>query len=120
MRGSTLLRMGVVAGLSALSLISLGAVVGQDQPQPPRAFVDGSGPGWKALGADDFSPVNGDPDTWTWKDGVVHCKGTPVGVMRTAKTYTNFELVAQWRHLKSAGNSGIFVWATEEALEDLP
>ena len=32
---------------------------------------------------------------------------------------TNFELVAEWRHLKSGGNSGIFVWAPEKALEGL-
>ena len=38
---------------------------------------------------------------------------------RTKTTYTNFELVAQWRHLKSAGNSGVFVWASEESLEGL-
>ena len=38
---------------------------------------------------------------------------------RTQKQYTNFELVAQWRHAKSAGNSGIFVWAPADALKDL-
>ena len=32
---------------------------------------------------------------------------------------TNFEMVAQWRHLKSAGNSGIFVWATPESIRAL-
>jgi hypothetical protein len=33
--------------------------------------------------------------------------------------FTNFELVAQWRHLRSGGNSGIFVWTSDEALRDL-
>ena len=51
----------------------------------PRAFVDGTGPGWRALGEADFVNVNCDPDTWTWKDGVVHCTGKPVGVTRTSK-----------------------------------
>ena len=37
----------------------------------------------------------------------------------TKKSLTNFELVATWRHLKHAGNSGIFVWASAEALKDL-
>jgi hypothetical protein len=32
---------------------------------------------------------------------------------------TNFELVAQWRHLQSGGNSGIFVWATPESIDEL-
>ena len=72
-----------------------------------------------ALAEKDFVNVNCDADTWTWKDGVAHCTGEPVGVIRTGKSFTNFELVAQWRHLKSAGNSGIFVWTSDEALKDL-
>jgi hypothetical protein len=40
-------------------------------------------------------------------------------VIRTRKPVANFELVAQWRHLRSAGNSGIFVWATEESIKGL-
>jgi hypothetical protein len=49
----------------------------------------------------------------------VHCTGQPVGVTRSRKRFGNFELVAQWRHLKSGGNSGIFVWAAESSLEGL-
>jgi hypothetical protein len=90
-----------------------------DDAALPRAFVDGSGPGWKELTKDDFVNVNCDPDTWAWKDGVTHCTGKPVGVLRTAKPYTNFELVVQWRHLKPAGNSGVFVWIPEESLTTL-
>ncbi len=85
----------------------------------PKAFIDGSGPGWKELGEADFVNVNGDPDTWTFKDGVIRCKGTPVGVARTRERYKNFEFVARWRHLKSGGNSGFFVWAPDAALKDL-
>jgi hypothetical protein len=85
----------------------------------PKAFIDGAGPDWTALGANDFVNVNCDPDTWAWKDGVAYCTGTPVGVARTQKQYTNFELVAQWRHMKPAGNSGVFVWADEAGLKDL-
>jgi len=85
----------------------------------PQAFVDGQGPGWRDLGEADFENVNCLPETWTWKDGLVHCTGKPVGVIRTTQQFTNFELVAQWQHLKSGGNSGIFVWATEEALTGL-
>src|SRR5579885_151979 len=85
----------------------------------PKAFIDGTGPGWKRLGIDDFVNVNCEKDTWTGKDGDIHCTGKPVGVCRTKTLYTNFELVAQWRHNKSAGNSGIFVWVPEEALKEL-
>jgi hypothetical protein len=86
----------------------------------PKAFIDGTGPGWVGLGEADFVNVNCDPDTWSWKDGIVHCTGKPVGALRTAKEYTNFELVAQWKHLQYAGNSGIFVWADPESIKDLP
>jgi len=86
---------------------------------PPRAFVDGTGPGWRALTGDDFVDVNCGPDTWTWKGGTVHCAGKPIGVARTKQPVTNFELVARWRHLKSGGNSGIFVWVPEEAMKGL-
>ena len=84
-----------------------------------RAFIDGTGLGWVPLGKEDFVNVNTDPDTWKFTDGLIQCKGTPVGVMRSQKQITNFELVAEWRHLTSGGNSGIFVWATEEALTNL-
>jgi hypothetical protein len=88
-------------------------------PPPVRAFIDGIGPGWRTLGGEDFVQVNCDPETFTWKDGAAHCTGQPIGVTRTANKFTNFELVGEWRHLKSGGNSGFFVWASEEALTDL-
>ncbi len=86
----------------------------------PFATIDGTGPGWKTLGKADFVMVNGDEDTWTWHESLVACTGKPVGVTRSQKIYKNFELVASWRHLSSGGNSGIFVWAPESALTDLP
>jgi hypothetical protein len=92
---------------------------GADQDQPARACIDGSEPGFRSLGEADFTHVNLDADTFTWKDGFASCTGKPVGVTRSQKQVTNFELVAQWRHLTSGGNSGIFVWTAEEALKDL-
>jgi len=85
----------------------------------PKAFVNGEGPGWRALWEDDFVNVNCDPDTWTWGDGLIQCTGSPVGVIRTKEKITNFELVVEWKHLKHAGNSGVFVWVTDESVENL-
>lgn len=93
---------------------------GEEAGPLPKAFIDGMGPGWKLLQESDFAPVNCDPDTWSWKEGVTYCTGKPVGVLRTQQQYTNFELVAQWRHRSSGGNSGIFIWCPQEALADLP
>jgi hypothetical protein len=82
--------------------------------------LDGSGPGWRDLGEEDFTDVNGDADTWSWNDGTVHCTGKPTGVLRTTRPLTNFELAVEWRHLTPGGNSGIFLWAPLEVLEGLP
>lgn len=97
-------------------LISLG-LVGADKP---KAFVDGEGPGWKALGKQDFQRVNDEEDTWQFVDGQIHCTGKPVGVIRTAEQYGNFEMVLEWNHLQPGGNSGVFVWTVPESLENLP
>ena len=106
-------------GLAALLLLANHSFADDEPVGLPKATIDGTGLGWKALTGADFVMVNGDADTWTWKEGEVHCKGTPVGVTRSTKPITNFEHVAQWRHLKAGGNSGIFVWTSEEALTDL-
>ena len=103
----------IVAGF----LITCGISFAEDAQ--PRAVIDGSGPGWVALGQDDFARVNSADDTWTFKDGEIHCTGTPVSVMRTKKQYTNLEIVCEWRHLKDAGNSGVFVWTIPASLEAL-
>lgn len=81
------------------------------------AMIDGQADDWTELGEKDFRMMKCDPDTWVWKDSFVHCKGTPIGVLPSVKKYRNFELVASWRHLESGGNSGIFLWCTDEALE---
>jgi hypothetical protein len=94
-------------------------VFGQPSPAPPKAFIDGTGAGWHPLGQEHFTNVNCSLETWTWTNGLIRCTGKPVGVIRTLKLHTNFELVVQWRHLQSGGNSGVFVWATPESIKAL-
>ncbi|MEQ1850193.1 MAG: DUF1080 domain-containing protein [Chthoniobacteraceae bacterium] len=84
-----------------------------------RAFMDDTQPGWRALVAEDFTKVNSADDTWSWKDGVLHCTGKPVSVLRTVKEYQNFEAVVEWSHQKPAGNSSVFIWATPASIERL-
>ncbi|MGB5370444.1 MAG: DUF1080 domain-containing protein [Flavobacteriaceae bacterium] len=55
--------------------------------------------------------VNTDPDTWRTENGLLVCKGRPIGVMRSEKQYENFILSVEWRHMEAGGNSGIFVWS---------
>jgi len=117
-----MLRRVPVVVLSSLVMAAANVCVVGRAAEPataPRAFIDGTGPGWVELTESDFENVNCRPETWTWKKGCVECTGKPVGVIKTKKSFTNFELVAEWMHKESGGNSGIFLWASSEALTGL-
>ncbi len=114
----------VPVGISTL-LFAVTCCSAQEKATPKNPVTEskiqviGSEVGWKELGAADFVNVNCQEDTWEWRDGVLYCKGDCVGVYRTKEEYVNFELVVHWRHMKSAGNSGVFVWSPAKSLEAL-
>lgn len=60
----------------------------------------------------------GDPkDTWLLADGVLVCKGSPAGYIRTAAKYRDFLLRLEWRwcpEKRSGGNSGVLLRVTGE------
>ncbi len=88
-------------------------------PLLPFALL--AGPCWVDLGKDDFVQLNCDPDTFQFKEGnLIYCTGKPIGGLRSAKPYKNFELEVEWRHLKYAGNSGLFIWSPKDVLDKLP
>lgn len=107
-------RLAVLVGALVWTIAHVSA-----QESAPRAFIDGTGLGWQAVGEDFFTNVNCAPDTWTWTNGIAHCTGKPIGVIRSTKLVTNLELVVEWRHLQSGGNSGVFLWATPESIKAL-
>jgi hypothetical protein len=115
MRTPSLLR----AAAAALVLLPAVAIVAQS-PAAPLAVIDGTEPGWRDLAEADFTHVNGAPDTWSRRGTTLVTTGMPIGVLRTSKTVTNLELLVEWRHLQSGGNSGVFVWVAPDALEGLP
>ena len=87
--------------------------------ESPKAFINGEGEGWRDLTEADFENVNCAEDTWSWGEDVLKCTGKPTGVIRSKKQFTNFEMVAEWRHMKKGGNSGIFVWGIPASLDRL-
>jgi len=103
-------------GLAALTALTFesGTTIAELKP----AHVTGEG--WRELTLDDFENVNGTAETWTERDGVIVCSGKPNGGARMKTELTNFEMVCEWRHLKYAGNAGVFIWCPESAFTDLP
>ena len=107
-------------GLLALILVTAPVVRPDGNvPPAPRAFIDGTGPGWRTLGESDFVQVNCPTNTFTWGPDGIRCTGQPVGVIRSRHSMTNLELVVEWRHLRPGGNSGVFLWASPESIGNL-
>ncbi len=79
------------------------------------AGLPGSSSRWQPLfnGRDlaGWNRVNVAPGTFTVRDRMIVSTGVPTGVMRTDRMYENFILELDWRHMKTGGNAGVFVWA---------
>jgi hypothetical protein len=60
------------------------------------------------------------PETWSVREGLIHCTGRPTGALRTPRQYENFILEVEWRHLSKGGNSGVFIWGTPIAAPAVP
>ncbi|MBP7746336.1 MAG: DUF1080 domain-containing protein [Phycisphaerae bacterium] len=77
-------------------------------PGEVRLFNGKDLTGWQAC-----LPEGGKMDeVWTVADGVLVCKGQPVGYIRTTADYTNYVLKLEWRFnpvTKQAGNSGVLL-----------
>ena len=67
-----------------------------------------------------WTNINCAPETWTVKDGMIHCTGRPVGALRTTRQYENFILEVEWRHLQHGGNSGVFIWGSPISAPGVP
>src|SRR5688572_3750233 len=98
--------------LLALFLTAISTVMAADK--------DGFVPLFNGRDLSGWVNANCAPETWSVRDGVIHCTGQPIGALRTERQYENFILEAEWRHLSSGGNSGIFIWGTPIAAPGVP
>ena len=62
--------------------------------------------GWTFVSKDTNSPA---ASIWSVTNGVVVCRGKPLGYARTRQSYRNYRLHAEWRWPEGPGNSGLFV-----------
>ncbi|MFM8337993.1 MAG: DUF1080 domain-containing protein [Opitutaceae bacterium] len=96
--------------LLTLTLVAAATCAGAaDNPKPD---ADGFVPMFNGRDLNGWINANCAPETWSVRDGVIHCTGEPIGGLRTVRQYENFIVELEWRHLKRSGNSGFFVWGT--------
>jgi len=71
--------------------------------------------GWTYFLVDDDANMD---DVWSVEDGILICKGEPMGYLATKEEYKNFKLVVVWRWApgKEPGNSGVLLRITGEEM----
>jgi hypothetical protein len=77
----------------------------------PAGGKAGSLDGWKSYHQDGAQTA----DVWSLNDdGVLHCKGSPLGYLYTEKGYGNFVLELDWRWPpgKEPGKGGVLIRTT--------
>jgi len=99
-------RIGLTAVVVALAAGQLAAA---NKPESGIDLFDGKSlAGWEHYLVD---PKVKMADVWSVSDGLLICKGEPMGYLATKKEFTSFRLVVEWRWApgKPAGNSGVLM-----------
>jgi hypothetical protein len=103
----TSLQLGLLLSLTAC------CCVGQRSGTPSVELFNGRNlAGWKHVSAEQATAL---ADVWTVKDGILVCRGDPIGFLHSDRFFTNFRLLVEYRWAPGAkpGNSGIFSRITE-------
>jgi len=91
---------------ASLALTSCGQFRHRADPGPLELFNGRNLQGWKHVLADPAAPRDA---VWSVREGLLICKGRPLGVLHTEKKFQNFRLVLEYRWApgEKPGNSGI-------------
>jgi len=96
----------LAAGALALGLTACATAPAESGNGPKEVFNGRNLEGWQHVLAD---PVVSRDAVWSVRDGVIICRGEPLGVLYTTAVFTNFqlELEYRWGSASQPGNSGI-------------
>jgi hypothetical protein len=77
-------------------------------PEPIRLFNGYDLTGWRAYLVD---PDVAMEDVWSVEDGILICLGEPLGYLYTEESFTDFDLLVEWRWAPGTepGNSGVLM-----------
>jgi hypothetical protein len=83
-----------VARALVFVFVASGLVLPASAEGPIRLFNGTDLAGWQAFLV---KPGVTKEHVWSVKDGLLVCKGEPLGFLRTERTFTSFRLVVEWR-----------------------
>jgi Domain of Unknown Function (DUF1080) len=105
----TATKLSVTATVAVVLLVLAGCKTTAPEKNATVELFNGTNlDGWTFCMKNNSDPAN----TWSVRDGVIHCTGQPYGYARTLQTYHDYKLTCIWRFVKvapHADNSGIFV-----------
>lgn len=103
-------RIALCALLVAFSLVSFTSAA-EPVDKSVKLFNGKNLKGWTHFLVDDKAKMS---DVWSVNDGLLICKGEPMGYLATKKKFKNFKLVVEWRWApgKKPGNSGVLMRIT--------
>jgi hypothetical protein len=118
----TVRRAAFAAAFAAVLALSLAAV--PSHASPPVALWNGKDlSSWSFFLVDPNAKMG---DVWSVRDGMIVCRGVPLGFLMTKDTFTSYRLVVEWRFApgtavtkEKAPNSGVFLRLNGE-LRGLP
>jgi hypothetical protein len=102
-RGILWLVVGLVCSVACLGAAEEGKAV--------KLFNGQDLAGWTYFLEDDNAQLE---DVWSVQDGILVCKGQPMGYLATKQEFKSFKLVVEWRWApgKEPGNSGVLLRIT--------
>jgi len=96
-----------------------GALAAEKKPEATELFNCKCLAGWECFLVDKDVKME---DVWSVKDGLLVCKGEPLGYLFTKKEFKNFKLIVEWRWApgEEPGNSGVLLRIVGDAVTFLP
>ncbi len=101
--------MKVLAAVGVAAAVAAGCATATKSGKSCEPLFNGKDlDGWGAFLVDPNVKM---ADVWSVKDGLLVCRGEPMGYLHTKRTFTNFRLRVEWRWAPGgkAGNSGVLL-----------
>ena len=92
-------RIAVLTSVLLSMVVLIGSCCGLMQCNKKNLLADGLA-GWQQ--------IEGQPDNWKFKDGILYSEGGGGGWLSTTRQYSDFRLELEFR-IPSGGNSGVFL-----------